>query len=126
MPRPTAQDLGLPPTHRRLELRAVKKRLEALLRIPLALDQVTPPRIDVFKQMRFDVPRNLLEMLQHPVEALLELLFLPGDHVVVHADRRHARHATREVPTRERSAHPCRPTASTSPSPPAAARPDRA
>src|SRR5260221_12869590 len=104
MPRPAAQDLGLPPTYRRLELRAVQKRFDALLRIPLALDQIAPPRIDVLEQMRLDVPRHLLEMLQHPVESLLELLFLPGDHVVVHADRRHARHVTREVPTRERSA----------------------
>src|SRR5688500_9963237 len=90
VPRAAAQDFRTAPGRDLGELRALHELVEAFPRVPLAQDKVAAGRRHVFVQPRLDVPPYRLEVLDDGEEPLGEFLFLPWDHVVMHADGRHS------------------------------------
>src|SRR5258706_4945326 len=107
--RPPPQHLRLPPCHHLGKLRALHEPIKILFRLPLRQNHIRPHRGHILVHMRFHMPGQRLEMLQHPQKAPLKFLFLAGNHVVMHADGRHGRRRLPQqyLPPKHRS-HPLR------------------
>src|SRR5690606_14503959 len=56
---------------------------------PVGKNEVRPRRVNILKQMRVQMPRRVLEMIQNRLEAPFELGFLARKNVVMHPDRGH-------------------------------------